>query len=40
MPDPETGEPIPVSHMIPRSREDLARRGKALRAGRRNIRSA
>ena len=31
MPDPETGEPIPVSHMIPRSREDLARRGKALR---------
>ena len=24
MPDPETGEPIPVSHMIPRSREDLA----------------
>jgi 4-hydroxyphenylacetate 3-monooxygenase oxygenase component len=31
MPDPETGEAIPVSHMIPRSREDLARRGKALR---------
>ena len=31
MPDPETGEPIPVSHMIPRSREDLAKRGKALR---------
>src|SRR5258706_12096298 len=31
MPDPETGEPIPVSHMIPRSREDLARRHKALR---------
>src|SRR5882724_11592879 len=31
MPDPETGEPIPASHMIPRSREDLARRGKALR---------
>src|SRR5712671_213118 len=31
MPDPETGEQIPVSHMIPRSREDLARRGKALR---------
>ena len=31
MPDEETGEPIPVSHMIPRSREDLARRGKALR---------
>src|SRR5258708_11321635 len=31
MPDPESGEPIPVSHMIPRSREDLARRAKALR---------
>jgi 4-hydroxyphenylacetate 3-monooxygenase oxygenase component len=31
MPDPETGEAIPVSHMIPRSRADLARRGKALR---------
>src|SRR6267154_3476944 len=31
MPDPESGEPIPVSHMIPRSREDLLRRGKALR---------
>src|SRR5258708_38424990 len=31
MPDPESGEPIPVSHMIPRSREDLKRRGKALR---------
>ena len=31
MPDPETGEPIPVSHMIPRSREDLAKRGRALR---------
>ena len=31
MPDEETGEPIPVSHMIPRSREDLSRRGKALR---------
>ena len=35
MPDPETGEPIPVSHMIPRSREDLLRRGKALRQRRR-----
>ena len=23
MPDPETGEPINVSHIIPRSREDL-----------------
>lgn len=31
MPDPETGEPMAVSHMIPRSREDLARRHKALR---------
>ena len=31
MPDPETGEAIAVSHMIPRSREDLAKRGKALR---------
>ena len=31
MPDPETGEPIGVSHMIPRSREDLLRRHKALR---------
>ena len=26
MPDPETGEPINVSHMIPRSRTDLERR--------------
>ena len=31
MPDPETGEPIPVSHMIPRSRADLEKRGEALR---------
>ena len=31
MPDPETGEPIAVSHMIPRSRDDLLRRHKALR---------
>src|SRR6201996_367189 len=31
MPDPETGEPIAVSHMIPRSKEDLLRRHKALR---------
>jgi 4-hydroxyphenylacetate 3-monooxygenase oxygenase component len=31
MPDEETGEPIPVSHMIPRSREDLLKRGRALR---------
>ncbi len=30
-PDPETGEPIAVSHLAPKSREDLARRGKALR---------
>src|SRR5262249_58448767 len=29
--DPESGEPIPVSHMIPRSQLDLQRRGKALR---------
>lgn len=31
MPDPETGEPIAVSHMIPRSRDDLLRRHRALR---------
>ena len=31
MPDPESGEPIAVSHMIPRSRDDLARRHTALR---------
>jgi aromatic ring hydroxylase len=31
MPDPETAEPIAVSHMIPRSRDDLLRRHKALR---------
>lgn len=30
MPDPETGEPINVSHMIPRSREDLMRRHACL----------
>src|SRR5476649_2132120 len=30
-PDPETGEAIPVSHIIPRSRQDLARRHTALR---------
>ena len=30
MPDPETGEPINVSHMIPRSREDLKRRHRGL----------
>jgi 4-hydroxyphenylacetate 3-monooxygenase len=31
MPDPETGEPIAVSHMIPRSRQDVLRRHAALR---------
>jgi 4-hydroxyphenylacetate 3-monooxygenase oxygenase component len=31
MPDPETGEPINVSHMIPRSHEDLQRRHACLR---------
>lgn len=31
MPDPETGEAINVSHMIPRSKEDLERRGIGLR---------
>jgi 4-hydroxyphenylacetate 3-monooxygenase len=30
MPDPETGEPINVSHMIPHSREDLVRRHRGL----------
>jgi 4-hydroxyphenylacetate 3-monooxygenase oxygenase component len=30
MPDPETGEPINISHMIPRSRADLERRHKGL----------
>jgi 4-hydroxyphenylacetate 3-monooxygenase len=30
MPDPETGEPINVSHMIPRSRADLERRHAGL----------
>src|SRR5258707_13657959 len=30
MPDPETGEPISVSHLIPRSRGDLARRHACL----------
>ena len=30
MADPETGERINVSHMIPRSREDIARRHKGL----------
>jgi aromatic ring hydroxylase len=30
MPDPETGEPINVSHMIPRSKEDLQRRRRGL----------
>ena len=31
MPDPETGESIAVSHMIPHSRDDLIRRRGALR---------
>ncbi|MBS0643851.1 MAG: 4-hydroxyphenylacetate 3-hydroxylase [Proteobacteria bacterium] len=31
MPDPETGEPIAVSHMIPRSKDDLTRCHRALR---------
>jgi len=30
MPDPETGEPINVSHMIPKSRGDLLRRHRGL----------
>jgi len=30
MPDPETGEPINVSHLIPRTREDLQRRHASL----------
>ena len=30
MPDPETGEPINVSHMIPRSKDDLYRRRACL----------
>jgi 4-hydroxyphenylacetate 3-monooxygenase len=30
MPDSEIGEPINVSHMIPRSREDLQRRHRGL----------
>jgi aromatic ring hydroxylase len=30
MQDPETGEPINVSHMIPRSKEDLQRRHRGL----------
>lgn len=32
VPDPETGEPINVSHMLPRSREDLRRRHDGLAA--------
>jgi 4-hydroxyphenylacetate 3-monooxygenase len=32
MPDPETGEPINISHMIPRSRADLQRRHAGLQA--------
>ena len=30
MPDPSTGEPVNVSHMIPRSKEDLQRRRHGL----------
>jgi aromatic ring hydroxylase len=30
IPDPETGEPISVSHLIPRSVEDLERRNRGL----------
>jgi 4-hydroxyphenylacetate 3-monooxygenase len=30
MPDPETGEPINVSHIIPRSKQDLERRHRSL----------
>ena len=30
VPDPETGEPINVSHLIPRSKEDLQRRHRGL----------
>ncbi len=30
VPDPETGEPINVSHLIPRSKEDIARRHRGL----------
>jgi 4-hydroxyphenylacetate 3-monooxygenase len=30
MPDPETGEPINISHIIPRSRDDLIKRHKCL----------
>ncbi|MDA1324709.1 MAG: 4-hydroxyphenylacetate 3-hydroxylase [Proteobacteria bacterium] len=32
MPDPETGEPIGLSHIIPRSKEDLHRRHRCLDA--------
>ena len=37
MPDPETGEPINVSHMIPRSKEDLQRRHRGPGAHRRGV---
>ncbi|MEZ5227886.1 MAG: 4-hydroxyphenylacetate 3-hydroxylase N-terminal domain-containing protein [Acidimicrobiales bacterium] len=30
IPDPETGEPISISHMIPRSKDDLRRRHVGL----------
>ena len=35
MPDPETGEAINVSHMIPRSKADLQRRHRGLARDRR-----
>ena len=37
MPDPETGEPINVSHMIPRSIDDLKRRHRGLATHRRDL---
>ena len=37
MPDPETGEPINVSHMLPRSKEDLQRRHRRAGAHRRAV---
>ena len=35
MPDPDTGEPIAVSHIIPRSREDLSAPAQGAAPGRR-----
>ena len=40
IPDPETGEPISISHMIPRSVEDLKRRNRGLIADLRGDRGA